>query len=45
MLEAVNCRIIYLKRVKIGNLELDPLLAPGEFRTLTESELKLLKVT
>ena len=42
MLKAVGCYCIYLKRVKIGDVELDNNLAPGEFRELTEEELKKL---
>ncbi len=43
MLEAVHCRIIYLRRESIGALTLDPALKPGDFRELTEEELMLLK--
>ena len=43
MLEAVNCRIIFLRRDSIGALTLDPNLSPGEYRPLTEKELSLLK--
>jgi len=32
MLKAVNCCIIYLKRVSIAGIELDPDLAPGEWK-------------
>ena len=42
MLEAVQCRIIYLRRDAIGGLTLDPTLAPGGYRGLTEAELALL---
>lgn len=35
--------VIYLKRIKIGPVELDPSLKPGEYRFLTESELAQLK--
>ena len=42
MLEAVHCRIFYLRRVSIGRLSLDSSLAEGEYRPLTEKELKLL---
>ncbi len=42
MLEAVHCRIFYLKRVSIGGLRLDDSLAEGQYRQLTENELRLL---
>ena len=42
MLEAVHCRIFYLRRERIGRLRLDPSLEPGQFRKLTEEELLLL---
>lgn len=35
--------VIYLKRVRIGNLILDENLKPGEYRELTDSEIKALK--
>lgn len=31
--------VTYLKRLRMGNLTLDPALAPGEYRILTEAEL------
>jgi len=43
MLEAVGCRIFYLRRDKIGELHLDSSLGQGEYRQLTESEVILLK--
>lgn len=42
MLEAVGCRIFYLRRDSIGGLSLDPDLKEGEFRLLTEEEVKML---
>ena len=42
MLEAVGCRIFYLRRDSIGDLKLDEALKPGEYRQLTEAELSLL---
>lgn len=42
MLEAVQCRIFYLRRESIGSLQLDASLRPGEYRPLTEEELRLL---
>ena len=43
MLEAVGCRIFYLRRDKIGELPLDSALGQGEYRQLTENEVILLK--
>ncbi len=39
MLEAVMCRVIYLRRDRIGSVSLDPALEPGQFRELTAEEL------
>ena len=43
---AQRCKpVIYLKRLQMGNLTLDPALAPGEFRFLTEQEeTKLMEI-
>lgn len=35
--------VVYLKRVRVGNLRLDESLNPGEYRQLTQQEIKLLK--
>ena len=35
--------VLYLERVKTGNLTLDPTLPRGEFRFLTEAEIQDLK--
>ena len=35
--------ILYLRRISMGALRLDPNLAPGEFRKLSEAEIKILK--
>lgn len=43
MFKAVENEVLYLKRVKMGGLELDPLLEKGEYRLLTEEEIHLLK--
>ena len=43
MLAARGAPVCYLKRVKMGNLTLDPTLAPGEYRYLTETELEELR--
>lgn len=38
MLEAVNCRVTYLKRIQFGNLKLDDTLEEGKYRELTVEE-------
>lgn len=43
MFEAIDCEVIYLKRLSMGSLKLDPSLQPGEYRMLTEAELKMLE--
>lgn len=43
MLRHVGCKVVYLKRVKMGDLSLDENLACGEYRPLTEEEILLLK--
>ena len=43
MFHAVGKEVIYLKRLSMGGLSLDPNLAPGEYRPLTASEIKYLK--
>lgn len=43
MFEAVNKRVIYLKRLSMGSLVLDETLLPGESRLLTPEEIKGLK--
>ncbi|MBQ6252163.1 pseudouridine synthase [Ruminococcus sp.] len=43
MLEAVGCRIFYLRRECIGKLRLDPRLEQGQFRPLTDEEVAMLK--
>lgn len=43
MFESVGKNVIYLKRIKMGGLELDPELMLGEYRELTEEEMELLK--
>lgn len=39
MFEALDCRVVYLKRLSMGSLALDGRLQPGEYRRLTEEEL------
>ncbi|MFC4409740.1 pseudouridine synthase [Chungangia koreensis] len=43
MFEAVGKRVTYLKRLSMGNLKLDPKLALGEYRELTDEEIEELK--
>lgn len=43
MFEAVGKKVVFLKRISMGTLELDPALAPGEYRELSEEELKGLR--
>ena len=42
MFEAVGKRVVYLKRIAMGPLQLDPSLEAGEYRELTEEEVALL---
>lgn len=42
MFEAVGKRVMYLKRISMGPLELDPSLELGEYRELTDEEIELL---
>ncbi|MET0786667.1 MAG: pseudouridine synthase [Paenisporosarcina sp.] len=43
MFEAVGKRVTYLKRLKMGSLELDPSLKLGQYRPLTEREIEAIK--
>lgn len=43
MFQSVGKEVTYLKRLSMGPLELDPALALGEYRHLTEEEIDLLK--
>lgn len=43
MFEVLGCKVVYLKRVTMGPLVLDPSLKPGEYRGLKEKELKALE--
>ena len=43
MLAARGKPVLYLKRMKMGNLTLDPALEPGGYRFLTEEEVALLR--
>ena len=43
MFEAVNNKVIYLKRISMGELTLDETLEKGEYRRLTPEEISYLK--
>ena len=43
MFHALGTEVVYLKRVSMGPLQLDPALAPGQYRPLTEAELAALR--
>ena len=43
MFKAVGNEVLYLKRVKMGNLLLDENLELGEYRELTQKELNGLR--
>ena len=43
MLAARGKPVLYLKRLRMGNLTLDPALEPGEYRFLTEEEVAILR--
>ncbi|MBP1154795.1 MULTISPECIES: pseudouridine synthase [unclassified Paenibacillus] len=43
MFQAVGKQVVFLKRIAMGPLKLDPLLPLGTYRELTEVELELLK--
>ncbi|MBD5135865.1 MAG: rRNA pseudouridine synthase [Lachnospiraceae bacterium] len=43
MFEAVGMKVIYLKRISMGEIALDNSLKAGEFRRLTEEEVSRLK--
>ncbi|QNU68289.1 rRNA pseudouridine synthase [Ruminiclostridium herbifermentans] len=45
MFEAVNKKVIYLKRLTMGRLELDETLALGECKELCEEDIALLKAS
>lgn len=43
MFETFGCRVVYLKRISMGSLALDEALKPGEYRPLSEEEIRKLK--
>ena len=42
MFEALGKEVVFLKRLRMGSLVLDPALSPGEYRRLTEEEINAL---
>jgi 16S rRNA pseudouridine516 synthase len=42
MFNAINNEVTYLQRISMGTLNLDESLKTGEYRHLTEDEIKLL---
>lgn len=43
MFQAVDCQVLYLKRLSMGSLKLDESLKPGQYRILTEEEVEILR--
>lgn len=43
MFESVDKKVIYLKRLSMGKLKLDEALALGEYRELTDEEVKMIE--
>ena len=43
MIRYAGCRVVYLKRLKIGELCLDESLPQGDYRELTTEELEIIK--
>jgi 16S rRNA pseudouridine516 synthase len=43
MLEAVGNEVLFLRRIRMGEVKLDENLKPGEYRRLTDKELLDLK--
>ena len=43
MLAYLGKPVLYLERVRMGNLPLDPALEPGTYRYLTEDEVESLR--
>ena len=42
MFEAIDLKVLYLKRISMGKLKLDNTLEIGSYRKLTDEEVKLL---
>ncbi|MEO3944208.1 pseudouridine synthase [Gorillibacterium sp. CAU 1737] len=45
MFQSVGKKVVYLKRLSMGSLELDESLKPGEYRELTELEMEGLRTS
>lgn len=45
MFEAIGNEVVYLKRLEMKGLVLDPALKPGEYRELTEEEMNVLGIS
>jgi len=43
MVRYAGPKVVYLKRLSVSSLPLDPALSPGEWRSLTEDEIRILK--
>lgn len=43
MFESIECRVVFLKRVQMGGLALDPELRTGSYREMTLAELALVE--
>ncbi len=43
MFESLGKKVVYLKRISMGGLKLDPRLEPGQCREITDQELNALK--
>jgi 16S rRNA pseudouridine516 synthase len=43
MMEAVGCKVTYLKRISFGPIVLDETLEEGMYRHLREDEIELLQ--
>ncbi|OFI06236.1 ribosomal large subunit pseudouridine synthase B [Clostridium acetireducens DSM 10703] len=44
MFESLDKKVVYLKRIKFGNLELDKNLEEGSYRELTQREIEILNM-
>lgn len=45
MFEAIGNEVIYLKRLEMKGLKLDPTLKPGEYRELSDEEMNILGIS
>ena len=43
MIRHFGAKVVYLRRISLGGVPLDELLAEGEYRELTSEELNILK--